>query len=407
MTAAPPAPRHPGWVTANLIAQLAFGLLAMTINLPSMQEWPAIFGASQASVQLTFSGFIAAFGGLQLVWGPLSDRIGRKPLLLWGLALACAGSLLAAFAPDLVVLTLARVLQGAGCAAGMVIGRAMVQDLFTGNERTRMMAFVGMTLGVCPPLAMLVGGQLHVHFGWRANFVLMAVLAAAMLLAGWWGLPGRKPQREGRDRGWRELAAGYGQLLREPAFLLYVAILACTTSTFYTFLGGAPIVLKGYGVTPERVGWYIMCIPIAYIFGNLWTSRLVRRSGDHRIMGMGQAWTIGGLLMVLALGLAGAHTPLALALPLVLLGIGHGLLAPPTLTGTVGLVPALAGAAAAIAGLLQQISGAFGAFVVGLVPHDGQVNLALLMLAWTACGLGAQLLLQARQGRLARPVSSS
>jgi MFS transporter, DHA1 family, multidrug resistance protein len=386
-----PAPS--GWLTANLVAQLAFGLLAMTICLPSMQEWPAIFGAGQASVQLTFSGFIAAYGGLQLVWGPWSDRVGRKPLLMVGLVLSCAGSIAAALAPNLAVLTLARVLQGAGSAAGMVIGRAMVQDLFTGSERTRMMAFVGMTMGVCPPLATLVGGQLHVRFGWQANFVLMAVLAAVLLVCAWWGLPARAPQREAQAGGWSELFAGYRRLLREPAFLLYVAILACTTTTFYTFLGGAPLVLKNYGVTPERVGWYIMCIPIAYIFGNLWTSRLIRRSSERGIMGLGQAWTLTGLLLVLALGLAGTQSPLALALPLVLLGIGHGLLAPPTLAGTVGLMPALAGAAAAVAGLMQQMSGAFGGFVVGLVPHQGQVNLALLMLAWAGSGLAAQVLL--------------
>jgi len=169
-----------------------------------------------------------------------------------------------------------------------------------------------------------------------------------------------------------------------------VVLLAATTATFYTFLGGAPIVLKGYGVTPERVGWYIMVIPIAYIFGNLWTSRLVRHSSDGRIMAMGQVWTLAGLAGVLALGLAGAGSPLALALPLLLLGVGHGLLAPPTLAGTVGLFPALAGAAAAVGGVMQQMSGAFAAFVVGLVPHDGQVNLGVLMLVWALCGLVAQ-----------------
>ena len=386
---------------ANLIAQLAFGLLAMTIVLPSMQDWPETFGASQPAVQLTLSGFIAAYGGLQLLYGPLSDRFGRKPLLLFGLVLAAAGSLLAAFAPTLGMLTLARVLQGAGSAAGMVVGRAMVQDLFAGTERTRMMAFVGMVMGVCPPAATLLGGHLHVSLGWRANFVVMAALALVLFVAAWRGLPAVRPQQQGAGGSWLTLFAGYRRLLREPRFLLYVTIMACTTATFYTFLGGAPIVLKSYGVTPERIGWYIMCIPVAYIFGNLWTSRLVRRSSDRRIMGLGQVLTIAGLVVVLGLGLAGTNTPLALALPLVLLGVGHGLLAPPTLTGTVGLIPALAGAAAAVAGLMQQMSGAFGSFVVGLVPHDTQVGLGAAMLAWALAGAGAQMLLHRRAGAAA------
>jgi DHA1 family bicyclomycin/chloramphenicol resistance-like MFS transporter len=221
----------------------------------------------------------------------------------------------------------------------------------------------------------------------------MAGVALVLLLAAWWGIPKAKPQAQGQAGGWRELYLGYGRLGREPAFLLYVTMLAAATATFYTFLAGAPIVLASYGVPPERMGWYIMCPPISYICGNLLTSRLIRRLGDRRIMGWGQVSTIGGIVLVLLLGLAGWHTPLALALPLTLLGIGHGLLAPPTLTGTVGLVPALAGAAAAVAGLMQQLTGALGGFLVGFVPHHGPVNLALLMLSWTLVGLAAQVVL--------------
>ena len=385
-------PRH-GWLSVNLVAQLAFCLLAMTICLPSMQDWPATFDASQALVQLTFSGFVAAYGGLQLLYGPLSDQVGRRPVLLAGLALACLGSLVAAFASSLEMLTFARVLQGAGSAAGMVVGRAMVQDSFVGPERIRMMAFVGMTMGVCPPLATLVGGHLHVRLGWQANFAVMSGLSAALWLAAWYGLPAAKPDAKAQAHGWRELVGGYARLAREPAFLLLVVIMSVTTATFYTFLAGAPIVLAGYGVTPERIGWYIMFVPAAYIVVNILTSRLIGRQGDRFIMRLGQVFTLGGLVVLLGLGLAGLHTPLGLALPMVLLGIGHGLLAPPTLAGTVGLVPALAGSAAAVGGLMQQLSGALGAQLVGVLSHEGPVNLALVMLAWAACGFGAQLVL--------------
>lgn len=389
----PQAATHSGWLTANLVFQLAFGLVAMTICLPSMQDWPTLFDAPQAGVQLTFSGFVVAYGGLQLLYGPLSDRIGRKPVLLGGLMLSFSASLLAALASDLTMLTVARVLQGAGSAAGMVVGRAMVQDLFTGPARTRAMAFVGMAMGVCPPLATLVGGQLHVQLGWRANFALMALFAACLFFAAWKWLPARRLGEQFGARPWTELFHGYARLVREPVFLVYVVMLASTTTTFYTFLGGAPMVLKGYGVTPEHVGWYIMCIPMSYIVGNMLTSRLVRRWHDRSIMLLGQCFTVFSLLLVLGLALAQVRTPLALSLPLVFLGIGHGLLAPPTLTGTVGLVPALAGSAAAVAGLVQQLMGATGGFLVGLVSHDGALALAWMMLGWTLLGAGAQVVL--------------
>ncbi|WP_186510925.1 multidrug effflux MFS transporter [Caenimonas sedimenti] len=394
-------PRHPvpraaasRWLTVNVVAQLAFGLLAMTICLPSMQDWPATFGASQAAVQLSFSGYIAAYGLLQLVYGPLSDRHGRKPVLLVGLALGVAGSLLAAFAPNLTMLTVARMIQGAGTAAGMVIGRALVQDLFQGPDRTRMMAFVGMTMGLCPPAATLLGGQLHVRLGWQANFLVMAALGTVLWIAAWRGLPDRAPAAPSTGRAaWRALLSGYGRLAREPAFLLFVLLMAVTTATFYTFLGGAPLVLGRYGVTPESLGLYIMCIPLSYIVGNWCTTRLVRRWPDRTIMLLGQVATLTGLGLLLALAVAGINTPLSLALPLLLLGIGHGLLVPPTLAGTVGLIPALAGSAAAVAGVTQQLVGAFGGYAVGLVPHEGAANMALLMLMWTGIGLAAQVVL--------------
>ncbi len=393
------APTRRGWLVVNLVAQLAFGLLAMTICLPSMQDWPSAFGASQAAVQLTFSGYVAAYGGLQLVYGAMSDRIGRKPVLLTGLTLAIAGSLLAAASTSLWMLTAARVLQGAGTAAGMVIGRAMVQDLFSGPERTRVMAFVGMSMGMCPPLAMIIGGLVHVRLGWQANFVGMAALGVALFVAAWRWLPAPTPRKEAPAPA-RELLAGYMKLLRDPVFMLYVAILSMTSATFYAFLGGAPLVLARYGVSPERMGLFIMCIPLSYIAGNVVAMRLIGRMPDARLMLLGHLLTVTGVVVVLALGLAGLRVPLALCLPLVLLGIGHGLLVPPTLAGTVGLVPALAGSAAAVAGLMQQMTGAFGGFAVGLMPEVGSVSLSLQMLGWAGCGLAAQLWLARRHAVL-------
>jgi DHA1 family bicyclomycin/chloramphenicol resistance-like MFS transporter len=394
-TSTPPGP----WLIANIVAQLALGLLAMTICLPSMQHWPALFGATQAQVQIGFGGYVAAYGVAQLVYGALSDRLGRKPVLLAGLVLAFAGSVAGALAPDLWTLNAARIVQGAGCAAGMVIGRAMVQDLFVGAERTRIMAFVGMMMGLCPPTAMLLGGQLHARVGWEANFVLIAVLAALLFVAAWRGLPATSPAiGTGQPTGLRQLVGGYARLLREPSFVWHVAILAMTSACFYTFLGGAPLVLAAYGVPPERIGLYVMVPPLAYIMGNLLTQRLLRwGSSDRFLMAAGQISTLCGVTGVLAFGLAGVHTPLSLALPLLLLGLGHGLLLPPTLTGTVGLVPALAGSASAVAGLMQQLTGAAGGFVVSLVPLQGPVWLALLMLLFSGLACAAQAVLLRRR----------
>lgn len=369
----------------------------MTVCLPSMQEWGVRFGSSQAAVQLTFSAYVVCYGVFQLVYGPLSDRHGRRNVLVVGLLLAGLGAVLASLATSLDALIFARALQGAGSAAGMVVGRSTVQDLFEGAERTRVMAYIGMTLGLCPPAATLIGGQLHVHLGWQANFVLMAALSVLLLAAAWWGLPAAPKHQPARDTHWLiDMGKAYARLAREMTFWLYVLVLATSTAAFYAFLSGAPIVLGSYGVGPQSIGWYIMAVPLAYILGNYLTSHWIHSKGERRVMGLGMVASLMGLALLLCLVWAGWQSPLALALPMLLLGLGHGFLNPPALAGTVGVVPALAGTAAAVAGLLQQLMGAVGGYAVGLVSHQGAVNLGLLMTGFTLCGGVALLMLNRR-----------
>lgn len=379
----------PGLIVA-LFGQMAFGLIAMTLCLPSLQEWPAIFGATQAQVQLTFSGYMLAFGLVQLAYGPLSDRYGRKPLLLTGLAVAAAGSLAAWVAPSLEFLIGARVLQGLGTGAGMVVGRAVVQDLFTGAQRTRMMAFVGMTMGLCPPVASLVGGYLHTHLGWRSNFALATALALLMLLAVWRQLPSRpRPALASEQPWWAQLPASYRRLLADRTFLLFAVMLAAGTTVAHSYFAGAPIVLREYGIGPDRMGWYIMAVPIPYMIGNALTTRLAHRLGDWRLMAAGHSMNVAGLVLMATLSLAGWNHPLTLALPMIIVGIGHGLMIPPMLSRAVSLLPGLAGSASALGGALQQAMGAMGAYAVGVVPHHGSLSLALVMLTPALCGLAA------------------
>ena len=378
----------------NLLAQLALGLTAMTICLPSMQEWGELFGASQAQVQLTFSGFVVAFGVCQLVYGPLSDRYGRKGVLVSGLALLAAGSLMAALAPNLELLIAARILQGMGSAAGSVVGRAMVQDLFAGSQRTKVMAYIGMAMGLSPPFAAVIGGHMHVRFGWASNFILILALTLVMLLAAWRGLPGGSGAAAPGGHWLGSMLSAYASLLRQKTLVLYVLILCMSTAVFYVFLSGAPIVLRSYGVGPAGVGWYLMLVPLSYVTGNFLTSRLIHGKGERRVMALGQVATLTGLALMLGLAFLGLDSPLAFSAPLILLGLGHGFLVPPSLAGTVGVVPALAGSAAALAGLAQQLMGALGGYSVGLVSHQGSRNLGLLMLGFALCALAAHLALR-------------
>ena len=387
-----PPPRR--FVLASLLCAIGFGLVAMTICLPSMPAWEEVFDATQARVQLSFSSFLVAFGVAQIIFGPLSDRYGRRRLLIVGYALAALASLAAALSTGLNSLILARFIQGTGAAAGMVLGRAMVQDLYSGADRSRVMAYIGMAMGLCAPVATVVGGQLHALAGWRANFVLIAVLALCLLLMTWRALP-PDTRSESTSAHWlRALLDAYGQLLRAPAFLAYVAILSLSTGTFYVYLAGAPSVYAQYNVGPREVGFFIMVVPVSYIAGSFITSHLVKHFSDARLMLAGHCVSLAGISLVVVLAVVDVRSPIAIAAPLLLLGLGQGLLMPSTLSGTVSVIPALAGAAAGAAGLAQQLTGAFGGYVIGLFEHDGATNLGLLMLTFMLTAFASQMLLR-------------
>jgi DHA1 family bicyclomycin/chloramphenicol resistance-like MFS transporter len=400
MTTSPPRdPPQPALI-AQVLGQMAFGLLAMTLCIPSMAEWGGAFGTTQAMVQLSFSGYVAAYGVLQLVYGPLSDRFGRRRVLLAGLAVALLGTLLAAVADHIATLIVARTLQGAGTAAGMVVGRALVQDLFEGAARTRMMAGIGMTMGLCPPAGTLIGGQLHEAFGWRAPFWLTLAIGLLLATAAWRVLPRGTSAASADAPHWLSaMGRAYARLAREPGFVAHVLVVGSATATFYAFLTGGPLVFTQQGVTPGRIGLYVMLIPGAYIAGNFVTTRLAQRLGDRRMIGIGQVFSLAGVGLTLALALAGWNDPLAIALPLMLLGVGHGLLMPAALAGTVGLVPALAGAAAGVAGVTQQLLGALAGWAVGFVPQADARGLALLMLLLTSMSVVASAVLWRRSRR--------
>ncbi|MDA0824036.1 MAG: MFS transporter [Proteobacteria bacterium] len=383
------------FLLVNLLCAIGFGLVAMTICLPSMPQWQGFFQAEQASVQLTFSSYIIAYGVAQVIYGPLSDRYGRKRLMLLGFFIAALGSLACAAATSLTALTLGRFVQGAGAAAGMVLGRAMVQDYFTGGDRARIMAYIGMVMGMCAPIATVVGGQLHVLSNWRANFVLVTALSMTLFLTTWLSLPRDVLSGKGRAHWLREMFDSYNHLRKIPEFVAYVGVLSLSTGTFYIYLAGAPGVFALYGVGPASIGFFIMVVPLSYIAGSFLTSRLIKSHSDAELMLAGQLVSLGGIATVLVLALADVASPLAIAAPLILLGIGQGLLMPSTLAGTVSVVPALAGAAAGAAGLLQQMSGAVGGYVIGLFHHENAVKLAMLMLLFMSCALACQIWLRA------------
>jgi DHA1 family bicyclomycin/chloramphenicol resistance-like MFS transporter len=362
-----------------LVGNVGIGLMAMTICLPSMPAWETVFDTTTADVQLTYSAYLLAFASMQLLCGPLSDRFGRRPVILAGLAVVVAGSLLAAAAPTIELLIAARAIQAGGATAGMVVGRALVQDMFDGADRTRTLAYMGIAMGATPPVFVLLGGYLHAYVGWQSTFLFVAGAAALLLIASAAVLPrlARAPAAPAR----RKVLGVYLMLLRDRPFLFYALAVAGCSTAFYVYLAGTPAVLNRLGVAAEAVGWYLLFCTGAYVAGNFLTTRIVHTIGERRLLGIGEATAMAGPLAALAIGLTGNQSAIVFLLPLILMGFGHGMVIPPSLTGAIGQHPEHAGAAAAVSGAMQQAGGAIAAYALGLFAVISQATMAVTLVA--------------------------
>ena len=231
------------------------GTLAMHIFVPALPEAAHALNASMASMQLTMSVYIMGLAFGQLVYGPLSDRFGRRPVLMAGLVLYAGGGLAAALVPDVHSLIVARLLQALGGCAGLVIGRAIVRDTALPQEAARRMAVMNLMVAVGPGAAPLIGGALASSLGWRSIFFALALLGIVNLLFSWRLLPESKAAE--LDRKGSSLARNYGRLLASPAFLGYAVGGGCATTSMYAFIGASPFIFAHQLHRPDyEVGIY-------------------------------------------------------------------------------------------------------------------------------------------------------
>lgn len=345
-----------------LVLTLLLGMQPVTTDLylPALPAITQGFGASMPMAQLTLTALLLAFGVSQLVWGPLSDRFGRKPILLWGMGLFVVAAIGGAFAASMDTLIVWRTLQGVGMGAAVMCARAIVRDLYAPVEGARMMS-KGLTgLGVIACASAPIGGLLSDLFGWRVALLALAVFAAATLAVLVWRFEESLAQRNPQALQPARMLQAWALIARNPTFWAWTLLATGSYAGLFTYLASSSFVLIGVlGLSKTQYGLLMFTMSLSYIVGTFICRRLLVRVGVRRTVALAAIVTITGGTLMGVLGLLGVQSLWSVMLPFYLFMLGHGVHQPCGQSGAVAPFPQAAGAASALAGFLMMLV-AFG-----------------------------------------------
>ena len=364
---------------ATLIVATALGALAMNIFLPSLPSMAVHFETDYAIVQLAVSFYLAATAFVQLVIGPLSDRYGRRPVMLFFLVLTLIATVAATYAPTVEWFLAARIVQ-ARAIAGMVIGRAAIRDMVGMNEAASMIGYVTMGMTIAPMFGPLIGGYLDEAFGWQASFWVTFAFGLVALMLVWFDLG------ETNTRMSASMLAqfrGYPELFTSRRFWGYVLVAGFTSGSYFAYLGGSPFLASDhYALTPSQYGLFFALPAIGYVIGNFISGRYSVRFGVNRMMLSGGLVTAAGMAGAAAVNMAGFDSAMAFFAFVTFVGLGNGITLPSANAGIVSVRPHLAGSASGLGGFMQIGTGASLSVLAGLLlsPGSGPMPLILLML---------------------------
>lgn len=378
-------------VLGLLAALAASGPISTDLYLPSLPRLRILLDAAVSEAQLTLSLFLAGFAVGGLIYGPLSDRFGRRPLMLSGMFIYILGSIACALAPNIEVLIAARFIQALGGSAGISLSRAMIRDLYGPLGAARALAIIGAAMAIAPMIGPIIGGAIEAHFGWRANFVVL-IFFGLLCLSGIWRLlieTNHRLNPAATHPG--TLAANYATLLRQPHFRAYAAMVTCCYGGLFAFISGSSYVLMDIlKLTPTAYGICFSVVVTGYIAGTLTSIRLGKRLGIAGMIGLGAASAFGGSLVMVFLAwsfhLEGFWGVVAIVCPMMFYTAGVGMMLPNSQAGAIAPFPHMAGTASSLLSFTQMTGAAlFGVLLGHLYDGTARPMASALALMGAAC----------------------
>lgn len=379
-----PGNKAPIWL---LVLITISGTLAMHMFVPALPSAARTFGVSTTAMQLTITVYIAGLAGGQLVYGPLSDSVGRRPMLIIGLTLYTFAGLAAAMASGLHVLVAARLFQALGGCAGLALGRAIVRDSAATDEAVGGLALLNLMMMVGPGLAPLLGSALASTLGWRSIFVVLTALGAVTLVCTYRLLP--ETSRPTGSLKVTVLVRDYAVLLRSPAFLGFAVGGGCATTSIYAFITAAPFIVASQLHRPLReVGLYLGLVIVGMSLGNALTRRLIRDVPVERLLILGNALSVLTALALLLVVLTGELTVASAIGLMFLFALGAGVSSPAALTKALSTNAKVVGSAAGLYGFTQMAVGALCSYAVGFGQSPALAAASVLTTAAVAGQIG-------------------
>jgi MFS transporter, DHA1 family, multidrug resistance protein len=357
----------------------SLGMVASTIYVPSIPAIADAFGTSISRVQLTFVGYLLAFAASMLVLGPLSDRYGRRRTIICGLSLSAISSIACTVTPTIEFLVAARVVQGIGACAGLVVGRAITRELWGREAAAQVIAGRAIAATLMQAFAPVLGGYLQEWVGWRANFAIIGVLAIISMLLVIRFVPKDRTADAPRLQ-LRGMLANYRTLINTRRFLSYAFTAAGSHAGFHIFAAGAPAVLiVGLGIDPEDYGYYASLPPLGFLFGSFLSNRLTRQLGVDGLIAIGSAVLVPAGLSMVTLALLGVVSPYAVIGPMILICCSSGLITPNATAGSLGVNAGIVGTASGLGSFMQMTGAAGATAALSLGPSGSQLMLASII----------------------------
>jgi len=353
-------------LTIVLALLTALGPLSTDMYLPSLPAIAASFKASTGQTQLTLSAFLLGFAAGQFFYGPISDRIGRKPVLLFGLGLFTLASLICALSPNIETLIGARVLQALGASGPIVLGRAIVRDFYEGPRAGKELSRMGTIMGVVPAAAPVLGGVIERFTGWRVTFGAMIVFGVALAAIIVLKMPESIRRKSDVPISFAAILRGFRVLLGHAGYRTYVGLSMLTYGGLFAFISGSSFVLqKIYGLDELSFAFSFTFVVAGFMTGTTIAQTLVGRYGLDGTIRLGVICLALGGLVMLALVLAGVPSSLGISAPMAIYGIGVGLTMPQSMASALMPFPDRAGAASSLLGICQMTFAAIVGILLG------------------------------------------